>query len=350
MGETVKLKHINRVMAKNKVYYYHRKTGEKLPNEPNARALRVLAINASLEEKPVEAGHGTFACLIAEYQGSPEFKQRADLTKRDYRRHLSAIGKTWGKLQVEELQKRQVVKMRDNMADTPRVANYRMAVLSLLINFGIGLDERAYGKYNAVRKIKKLDEGPGYSPWPENVIKLFYEAAYPELRYVVISGALGTGQRGQDVVAMSWVHLHDGGMEVTQKKTGARLLLPITEELAEAINKIKKKNAIIFTTKSGLPWGLGHLRHEVARILEEIGHPGYTLHGLRFNAARRLYESGSTWEDIAAITGHRNMEMAKRYVTRAERASTAVERMRTKGQRRTAKPTAKLLTIGREKV
>jgi integrase len=82
---------------------------------------------------------------------------------------------------------------------------------------------------------------------------------------------------------------------------------------------------LVFVTRTGRPWALPHLRHEIQRVMAEIGFPGYTLHGLRYKAARRLRLAGADWEDIAAVTGHRAMRMARQYAEKSERATNAIQ-------------------------
>jgi integrase len=84
---------------------------------------------------------------------------------------------------------------------------------------------------------------------------------------------------------------------------------------------------VLFSTRTGKSWSLGHLRHEIARVLSEIGFPGYGAHGLRVKAAILLYEAGVDWEDIGAVLGHRAMRMVRHYTRQGERAKRAIARM-----------------------
>ncbi len=86
----VRLRHVQAVRRSGRIYYYHRITKERLPDAPQERALRVLAINVSLASKATAEG-GSVAALIEVYRMSAEFADLADLTRRDYDRHLSAI-------------------------------------------------------------------------------------------------------------------------------------------------------------------------------------------------------------------------------------------------------------------
>jgi integrase len=196
--------------------------------------------------------------------------------------------------------------------------------LKLILNWGIEADEDRFGSVNPAARAKLLAEGPGYQPWPDNLIDDVQAKAYPELRWVFL-GVLNTGQRGQDVVRMLWSHVEDGGIRVAQAKTGARLWLPMTEQLRRTFEAIPRRAAVIFTTKTGWPWSLPHLRHEAQRL-----GAGYWLYGLRHNAAERLAEAGCSEAQIMAITGHRTPAMVQRYTRRAGQkrlAKAAIERL-----------------------
>jgi integrase len=49
-----------------------------------------------------------------------------------------------------------------------------------------------------------------------------------------------------------------------------------------------------------------------------------TGHGLRYTAATRIHELGLSWEDVASITGHKTMAMAKKYSQQKKRAGNVV--------------------------
>ena len=70
----VRLKHVKRVRAKGRLYFYHRITGERLPEDREDRARRVLDINAGLKKPSRRVRVGSVEALVNLYRGSPEFK------------------------------------------------------------------------------------------------------------------------------------------------------------------------------------------------------------------------------------------------------------------------------------
>ena len=51
---------------------------------------------------------------------------------------------------------------------------------------------------------------------------------------------------------------------------------------------------------------------------------GTTTHGLRYAATTRLYELGVSFDDIASITGHETVAMAKKYAKKRRQAQRAI--------------------------
>jgi hypothetical protein len=327
-------RHVNRVVNRHgRAYYYHRVTGERLPDDRDARRQRVLELNdqrARDKPRPGKPAPGTWARLIDEYKADPEYTDLGDETRRGYDRHLEAIRKVWGQHTVKSVKSKNVRSMRNRLAKTPRAANLRVAVLSILFNAGRAFDEDAYGAANPAAGMKKLKAGDGYKPWPEHVYEEAIEAAYPELRHAIVATG-NLGQRGGDMVRLARTQLvprrQPERCQVTQRKTGEVVEVPLTAELLAELPAIPVRGPLLLTTKRGLAWSEAHLRHELQKLMEEIGHEGYTLHGLRFRAAQELFAAGATVKEVSAVTGHRTAAMALQYIERRASAKSAVEKL-----------------------
>lgn len=76
-----------------RVYYYHRASGVRLPDDP--RSLEFAAAYAKLNTIPAKRaegpGAGTIAKLIQEFKASPDFRQLSDQTRSAYARHMETI-------------------------------------------------------------------------------------------------------------------------------------------------------------------------------------------------------------------------------------------------------------------
>ena len=322
----VKLMHINTVRAKGHTYHYHRKAKERLPDDPLERAARVLEINASLGVKDTPAHPGSMASLVGAYKASPEFRKKADKTRKDYLRYLSYFEVEYGGQLVADLDAEEVLDIRDLFAETPRKADYMVQVLSLLCSYALKRPRTYKMTHNPCQRIDRIHEAEGYLPLPDNVIEAFLKTAYAELRWVALAG-LYLGQRGQDDIVMTWRAYDGAAIDVVQQKTGKSLTIPLHPVMQDLLGIIPRRALVIFTTKTGRPWKLDHLRHEFKRVLTKIGHPQYSRHGLRKNAVNNLLEAGCSEKQVSAVTGM-SPQMVEHYSRRVDQRRLAEQAIR----------------------
>ncbi len=312
--------------GRSRLYWFYRRNDLRIPitDEANARLAYgdpgFLAayerIHATFEAPGrTSAGPGSLAAAIELYKASPKFLNRADLTKRDYLSHLDALAAEFGPLAIRTMPTEFIEGMRDKLAATPRKSNYRVSVLKIVLNFAEGrlltLGLPASWR-NPASKVEKLEEGPGYRQWPDNLIAASRETAPTEVRWL-IETALYTGQRGGDCIAMLWSHYDGDGIEVVQSKTAARLWIPAHRDLKAVIAEIPRRAAVILTTPTGRPWRATYYSQLVRETVEACGLKGYSLHGLRKNAVTRLLEAGCSTDEVKAITGHASTAMVEYY-------------------------------------
>ena len=323
----MRVKHVNRIRAKGRVYYYHRKTGERLPDDPEQAARRALQINSQFETPSArDVVPGTLGDLIARYRSSPDYTELAPKTRKDYARYLDDLGERFGPVWLEAVDRSFVFELRDQLAEKPRTANYMVQVLRRLLSFAV--DRGAIPQHPAQR-IRLLRTGPGHQPWSDAAIERFRSTATPEIRWAFEIG-LYTGQRQGDVLAMQWSHYHDGGIEVAQRKTGQRLWIPVHPTLIATVNTIPKRATLILTTPTGRSWQVDHFRHTFRRTLDRAGLEGLTYHGLRHTTGKLLAEAGCSDREIMAILGHRTAAMVGKYTRGAEQkrlAKAAISRL-----------------------
>jgi integrase len=96
----------------------------------------------------------------------------------------------------------------------------------------------------------------GHRPWTDEQIQLAERCAPPELARVVTLAA-NTGQRGSDLIRMGPTDLevYQGisGINVTQRKTGRRVWVPITSTLAAAMATWERRPGPFLIRKDGKP-------------------------------------------------------------------------------------------------
>ncbi len=285
---------------------------------------------------------GSIAALVRDYRASTDYLGLSDASKRDYGHYLDDIKTKFGKFAVMNLSRKIALAYRDAMAvktiidedgnettiPTPSKANYAMAVLRKLLSFAC---DRGVISINYALRPKRLKTG-AHKPWGEPEIKRFSKVANDRMN-LALALALYTGQRQGDILRMRWNQRVDGGIKITQGKTGVDLWIPMHSALRKALESAPKKAITILSSAQGKPYTSDHFKHEWREATLKAGLDGYVFHGLRKTATGYLAEAGCSSEQIKSITGHKTDRMVSHYVAGAkqkERARSAIHLMEQK--------------------
>jgi len=143
--------------------------------------------------------------------------------------------------------------------------------------------------------------------------------------------AANTGQRGSDLVRMGPTDLetYDGqpGINVTQKKTGLRIWIPLTPALRAAMETWERQPGPFLRGADGTP--LSRHRLSMAWERERDVNPalrpcaGLVMHGLRATAVVRLRRAGAPATQIADMVGL-SVAMVERYCRFADQRDNAL--------------------------
>jgi integrase len=282
----------------------------------------------------VEFMPGSLAWTIEKFLVSPLYDERAETTRRNYRRVLDQLRREWGSGFLRDLQPRHVRTIRNEIAKTSSTAaDMAMSLISALWEFateqlGIELDA---DPTHGVKRVHKVEHE--HEPWPLELIERFLREARPSLRWAV-KLALYTGQRRSDLVKMKWSQFDGEYIEVRQQKTGAMLSIPCHKALRAELETMPRIAETILVGERGAPLIGDSLSVMVRRQLREMGIDGYAIHGLRKNAAVELANAGCDAFEIAAITGHRTVGMVQHYAKRHDqrrRARSAMDKWEQSG-------------------
>ena len=136
----VRMHGIKKVRSKGRLYFYHRKTGERIIAAPNtiAFAVEIERLDQMARPSPEqEKKRGTIGALIAAYRASPEYVRLADRTRADYGKVFDYLASIDG-MPLIQLNGAAVIKIRDRaLAQRKRrFANHVLQVLSTILNWG----------------------------------------------------------------------------------------------------------------------------------------------------------------------------------------------------------------------
>lgn len=301
-----------------------------LPWSPEFMAAYSEAMNGATNPKreigAARTRPGTFDALIVRFYSCSAFAGWSAETQRTRRNILERFRAakvegselTNGQCRVAHLKSKRVDQMIAAKSRTPSAARNFRKTLRALMQFAIAQGIRPDDPTTGTRAPKIKTEG--YATWTEGQIQTFEEChaigTKPRLALALL---LYTAQRRGDIVRMGRQHVTGDLIRVRQQKTGAILQIPLHAELRAILDATPSNNLTFLTTGAGKPFspaGFGNLFRDWCN---EAGLPkGYSAHGLRKAACRRLAEAGCTANQIAAISGHASLAEVQRYTKAAD--------------------------------
>ena len=316
-----------------KLRYYFRRRGYSMPLPPPGSADFMAAYEtarAAFDKGERTAGGkiafmpGSLGWAIVKFMASAQYVVRGANTKRGDRRIFDALqDEDICGAMLRDLQHRHVKQLRDRFRSkyTASIADAMIDKLSVLWQFADEHlpDARLEGP-NPTTGVKRLHtKHQEREPWPAGVFEAFEAYAPGHLRLAVML-LLYTGQRRSDIVRMKWSQYDGEIIEVpSQVKTGEYVAVPCHQKLKAILEGTPRRGEFIQRGERGDSLMAGSLTVLVRRVLKRAGVSGYSVHGLRKNAAQNLAEAGCSVSEIMAITGHRSVGMAMHYAKRAEK-------------------------------
>jgi integrase len=138
------------------------------------------------------------------------------------------------------------------------------------------------------------------------------EAAESPLRELIVL-ALETGMRQGELRELRWdsVDMATRVLTLQDTKNGTRRRVPLSSRALSALrdlDRIRRIDGRVF------PWlGADTVSHSFRRVCGQAGIVGLRFHDLRHEATSRLFERGLNIMEVASVTGHKTLQMLKRY-------------------------------------
>ena len=138
----------------------------------------------------------------------------------------------------------------------------------------------------------------------------------------IIIWAIETAMRRGEIAAMCWEHLDRKArvLLLPETKNGTPRRVPLSTAALGVLDGLPHR-------LDGQVWGMrpDSISQAFERVCGAAGIEGLTFHDLRHEATSRLFEKGLNPMEVAAITGHKTLQMLKRYTHL--RAEDLVERL-----------------------
>jgi len=235
-----------------------------------------------------------------------------------------------GKYSLAAITPELVAGYRDKRLDAGKKPNTVRLELALLGHlFTVAMQEWGIGlAYNPVANIRKPSPGEGRdrrlaSAEEIKLIEAVSRHSNPMLGWIV-RAALATGMRSNEIVTLrrAQVDLNRRVIRLTKTKNGSERTVPMTLE-AKAVFEEALENPIrpidcdlIFFGEPGKdkktrkPYAFNKA---FGLIKKELNLADFHFHDLRHEAVSRLVEAGLSDQKVSAISGHKSMQMLKRY-------------------------------------
>lgn len=314
----VRLKGLNKVEKRLadgtlKTYHYAWKGGPRVLGTPGSPEF-IANYNAAVASL-VRVRDDCLASLITRYIRSPAFTNLKPATRKHYSWHLTVIENKFGDMPIVALKDRRVradfLGWRDEVAErSPRQADIGMAVFARMLSWAY---DKGIAPAHPLEKPGRLYRANrSASIWSEENEAAFYDHA-PKHLHLPLMLALWTGQRKADLLALTWADYDGDHIRLMQKKTGARVAVPVGAALKSALDTSRSSVGLddggagklpILRNESGKPWTDGGFSASWRKACAKAGVVGVTFHDLRGTAVTRLARAGCTVPEIASITGH----------------------------------------------
>ena len=126
----------------------------------------------------------------------------------------------------------------------------------------------------------------------------------------IITWAIETAMRRGEIAAMRREHLDRRArvLRIPETKTGTPRRVPLSTAALAVLDGLPRR-------RDGRVWGMrpDSISQAFERVCKAAGIEGLTFHDLRHEATSRLFEKGLNPMQVAAITGHKTLQMLKRY-------------------------------------
>lgn len=124
--------------------------------------------------------------------------------------------------------------------------------------------------------------------------------------------ALCTGMRRGEILGLRWpdIDVKRGRLTLHETKNGERRGVALAGPALEVLQKLSKVRRV---DDDHVFFGTGSFEHSWIRAVRKAGLVDFRFHDLRHTAASYLAMQGASPSEIAAVLGHKTLQMVKRY-------------------------------------
>lgn len=225
----------------------------------------------------------------------------AEKTKASYKREMDYLLERNATKSMQGLTRADLRAVHSALADTPRKADWRIQIVSILWNYAVRHQDWPLG-VNPASGFDLYGISNPWKPWPAWMVDAAEDA--PEDVRTIVHLILGRGERPGAAVMTRWDGFNGDWMTVTDEKGSHTYEVYCPAELREFLDNTPKRGAYLLAKNLNEPLGYSAVEKKFAAWRKTLGPKAkpFVLHGLRKLAIVRLAESGATDAEIQAIT------------------------------------------------
>lgn len=339
MPKGVKLVRKKLASGEVRVHHYHRATMTKLVNDPwSAAGLIEIADldakSAKLEEQISASIPKSFAALWIKYR-AVNFPRLRLRTRQDYDGVRTWLGDAMDHCAVKSITPATIYKLQHLALEQRghRFANYLVAVMRLVLNFGIKIEWIKANPATHVEAIPKASDARVVNRRLDiDEVEALLSADTPKALLLPICLGLFASMREGDALRVT-VAAYDGNkLRYTASKNQEPCEAPVTGLFKRLLDdRVAQPYAClqICTQKSQRPFTESGFRASYFRWVRKLVadgkvRPGVTFHGLRHTIGSISREGGHSEFEVAAAIGDRSTAMAALYGRDAVRKSAQI--------------------------
>lgn len=283
-----------------------------------------------------QSGGPLFGAVLDDFLRFTEAK-RSPRTASDYRKRADAkLRPEFGEKRIRHIARADIEKFHEGLADTPRSANYLLAIISGVYSYAVRVKIIADGDHPA-RRIPKYRENRRTRHLSLEEVAAFGSAlaaleaerkvspwAAAALRLLIITGA-----RHGEILSLQWAHvdLAGGVLNLPTSKTGPKRIRLAAAAVAviESVPKIEGTPYVIAGRHHGEP--MKSLQKPFEVTVAKAGLEHVRIHDLRHTAASVATSAGVGLPILGKLLGQSQSFTTERYshiAADAERAAAEV--------------------------
>jgi integrase len=257
-------------------------------------------------------GHGGMPGLIDEALDAMRHRLAGNTVKQ-YEAAAERLKTYLAEFEPRQVLPRHVAALKLHMADTPNMSNRVVSFLRMVFAYAL---ERQLVDSNPCTGIRRHAEKKRdrYLSDAEFAAICAHSSEYMRSIWEM---CFLTGQRISDVLNIRLADISDQGIAFEQQKTGAKLIVGMTPDLAELLERIhalprKVRGLTLFCTRGGgKPVSYATCKDAFRKACNSAGVKGATIHDLR---AKSLTDTDRQGNNAQKLGGHSDARMTQRYL------------------------------------